>query len=109
MMSMNPMFSNAMSTASDEQRWQAVLSHDEEADGHFVYAVRSTGIYCRPSCASRRPRREQVLFFAQPALAEAQGFRACLRCHPAATLPPEQHLALIEQACSYINDHLDAP
>ncbi len=108
-MSIDPMFSNDISRASDEQRWEAVLAHDEAEDGHFVYAVRSTGIYCRPSCASRRPRREQVLFFEQPALAELQGFRACRRCHPATPRLPEPQLALVEQACCYINDHLDAP
>ncbi|MBA3947816.1 MAG: bifunctional DNA-binding transcriptional regulator/O6-methylguanine-DNA methyltransferase Ada [Herpetosiphonaceae bacterium] len=108
-MSIDPLLSNDMSKASDEQRWHAVLAHDQEADGRFVYAVRSTGIFCRPSCASRRPQREQVLFFEQPALAEAQGFRACRRCHPSSPLPPEPQLAFVEQACSYINEHLDAP
>src|ERR1700679_1893982 len=63
-------------------RWQAVQSRDRSADGSFVYAVRSTGIYCRPSCPSRKPRREQVVFFALAEVAEQKGFRACRRCRP---------------------------
>ena len=67
---------------SDELRWNAVLGRDATADGSFVYAVASTGIYCRPSCPSRRPRRTQVRFYSTPAEAETAGFRACLRCAP---------------------------
>ena len=70
-----------MDSAADP-RWEAVLARDRAADGRFVYAVRSTGIYCRPSCAARRPRRDRVQFFERPALAEAAGFRACRRCRP---------------------------
>lgn len=65
-----------------EAAWQQVLARDAEADGEFVYAVASTGIYCRPSCASRRPARENVRFFRRVQEAEAAGFRACLRCEP---------------------------
>ncbi|MGH7838667.1 MAG: Ada metal-binding domain-containing protein, partial [Candidatus Binataceae bacterium] len=57
--------------------WNAVLTRDRAADGTFVYAVRSTGIYCRPSCPSRKPRRDQVVFFALPDAAEQNGFRPC--------------------------------
>ena len=63
-------------------RWEAILKRDARADGHFVYAVRSTGIYCRPSCASRKPRKNNVLIFKFPEMAEARGFRPCLRCAP---------------------------
>src|SRR5215471_3249262 len=63
-------------------RWDAVRARDRRADGLFVYAVRSTGIYCRPSCPSRKPRREQVVFFALPEAAAQEGFRACRRCRP---------------------------
>src|SRR5215472_4309663 len=63
-----------------DRYWQAVLTHDRSFDGSFVYAVRSTGIYCRPSCASRRPRREQVTFYPRADDAENAGFRACRRC-----------------------------
>ena len=60
----------------EDQYWQAVMTRDEGLDGAFVYAVRSTGVYCRPSCPSRRPGREQVMFFARPEAAEEAGFRA---------------------------------
>ncbi|HEX9568381.1 MAG TPA: bifunctional DNA-binding transcriptional regulator/O6-methylguanine-DNA methyltransferase Ada [Rhodospirillales bacterium] len=68
---------------TDETRWARVLARDARLDGAFVYAVASTGVYCRPSCPSRRPARNKVSFFALPALAEAAGFRACKRCRPA--------------------------
>ena len=67
-----------------ENQWQAVLARDANQDGSFVFAVSSTGIYCRPSCPSRRPRRENVTFFRQPDEAEKAGYRACLRCRPKA-------------------------
>jgi AraC family transcriptional regulator of adaptative response/methylated-DNA-[protein]-cysteine methyltransferase len=60
--------------ATDETRWQAVQARDANADGHFVYAVRTTGIYCRPSSSARCPKRENVLFFDSAAEAEAAGF-----------------------------------
>jgi len=63
-------------------QWQSVLARDSRFDGAFVYAVRSTGIYCRPSCPSRRPNRDRVEFFADPSTAERAGFRACQRCRP---------------------------
>src|ERR1700744_3706397 len=62
--------------------WQQVLARDASADGQFVYAVKSTGVYCRPSCPSRRPERKNVSFFPHASAAEAAGFRACLRCEP---------------------------
>lgn len=65
-----------------DARWAAVLERDRSADGRFVYSVCSTGVYCRPSCPSRRPRRENVDFHADPAAAVAAGFRACKRCRP---------------------------
>ena len=67
---------------STETMWQKVLSRDAAADGRFVYAVRSTHIYCRPTCPSKRPNREQVEFFANPKEAEQRGYRACRRCAP---------------------------
>lgn len=67
---------------SQVSRWRAVMTRDARADGRFVFAVRTTGIYCRPSCAARHPRRENVAFFRDPAAAERAGFRACRRCHP---------------------------
>ena len=67
------------------KQWQQVLERDVSADGQFVYAVKSTGIYCKPSCASRRPMRKNVRFYPSPALAEAAGYRACKRCRPDAS------------------------
>jgi class 3 adenylate cyclase len=67
---------------SDAARWRAVQARDPRADGTFYYAVSTTGIYCRPVCPSRRPRRDHVTFFAQPFAARAQGYRACKRCQP---------------------------
>jgi len=67
---------------NEQQQWQAVLDRDARQDGAFVYAVKTTGVYCRPACPSRQPRPENVLFFASPAEAAAAGFRACKRCRP---------------------------
>ena len=64
----------------EDRRWRAVLDRDARFEGAFVYAVRSTGIYCRPTCPSRRPGRRQVAFYAGPTAAEEAGFRACRRC-----------------------------
>jgi AraC family transcriptional regulator of adaptative response/methylated-DNA-[protein]-cysteine methyltransferase len=67
---------------SDDARWEAVLRREAAADGAFYYAVRSTGIYCRPTCPARRPRREGVTFYTTPEAAAAAGYRACRRCYP---------------------------
>jgi AraC family transcriptional regulator of adaptative response/methylated-DNA-[protein]-cysteine methyltransferase len=65
-----------------QNKWQQVLARDARQDGRFVFAVRTTGVFCRPSCPSRRPRRDSVEFFADPGAAERAGYRACLRCKP---------------------------
>jgi len=65
-----------------ETQWQQVMARDARQDGRFVFAVRTTGVYCRPSCPSRRPRRDSVEFFPDPRQAERAGYRACLRCKP---------------------------
>ncbi len=86
--------------------WQQVLRRDASADGEFVYAVRSTGIYCRPSCPSRRPQRRNVQFFPTPAMAEAAGFRPCLRCEPLRTTPrPDPQAEAIARAAGFLADH----
>ena len=79
----NSHFAGARALQPNEKWWHAVQTRDRGADGAFVYAVRSTGIYCRPSCASRKPMREQVQFFSLPEAAEQNGFRACLQVPPA--------------------------
>src|SRR5262245_24348281 len=66
----------------DVEAWRAVMARDSAYDGKFVYAVTSTGVFCRPSCGSRRPRRENVRFYASPEAASVAGFRACRRCRP---------------------------
>src|SRR2546422_4410058 len=77
-----------VSDLTPERRWRIVLARDRRYDGAFVYAVRSTGIYCRPSCPSRRPRRAQVAFFPVPEAAELAGFPPCPPCPPGQAAPP---------------------
>lgn len=84
-------------------RWQAVQSRDHSADGSFVYAVRSTGIYCRPSCPSRKPRREQVVFFALAEAAEQKGFRPCRRCRPRAVEFSDPKISAVARVCREID------
>jgi AraC family transcriptional regulator of adaptative response/methylated-DNA-[protein]-cysteine methyltransferase len=94
--------------SSEDQRWDAVLARDSAHDGEFVFAVSSTGVYCRPSCAARRPRRENVAFFSHPEQAEKAGFRACLRCRPRSVSGnPQSDWA--KEVCRYIEQHLDEP
>src|SRR5258708_19608042 len=69
---------------SDDHCWDAVVARDPARDGEFVFAVSTTGVYCRPSCPARRPRRKNVTFYSRPEQAETAGFRACLRCRPRA-------------------------
>lgn len=97
-----------MSKISDDFRWQAVRARDGASDGKFVFAVSSTGVYCRPSCPSKRPRRENVSFFLHPHEAEQAGFRACLRCRPNAIVG-NPHQQLVKTMCRYIEQHLDEP
>lgn len=92
-----------------ERCWDAVTSRDHAQDGAFVYAVRSTGIYCRPSCSSRRPRREQVRFFALPEAAELAGFRPCKRCNPRLATPGDPLAPAIATACRLIAEQIDQP
>lgn len=93
---------DAVSTrrADADRRWRAVLARDPALDTGFVYAVVTTGIYCRPACPSRRPHRRNVDFFADAATAAQAGYRACKRCHP--DRPTDQPTAMIAQACNLI-------
>ena len=93
----------------EEKYWQAVLARDNRSDGTFVYGVRSTGIYCNPSCSARRPRREQVVFFPQPEAAEQAGYRACRRCRPQEATVYELQAEMVQRACRYIETHLEGP
>jgi AraC family transcriptional regulator of adaptative response/methylated-DNA-[protein]-cysteine methyltransferase len=92
---------------SDAARWRAVLARDERYDGLFVTAVRTTGIYCRPSCPARHPARGNVRFYADPAAAEGGGFRACRRCRPRDAESWNERLGRIERACRHIEASLD--
>ena len=96
-------------TATDATRWQAVQARDRSADGTFVYAVRTTGVYCQPSCASRQPRRENVTFYDTNAAAEGAGYRACKRCRPGAPARDDCDAARIARACALIADAATAP
>src|SRR6267378_2819283 len=86
----------------------AVASRDARLDSAFVYAVRSTGIYCRPSCPSRRPRPKQMQFFAIPEAAERAGFRPCLRCRPQQA-PGNKQDELVRRVCSAIEADVERP
>jgi AraC family transcriptional regulator, regulatory protein of adaptative response / methylated-DNA-[protein]-cysteine methyltransferase len=99
---------SSMVPDANRKRWQAVLARDVGQDGSFVFAVSSTGVYCRPSCPSRRPRRENVSFFRQPDEAEAAGYRACLRCRPKSAMV-NGHASTVKAICRYIEQHLDEP
>ncbi len=87
---------------ADAVRWQAVLARDAREDGAFVYAVRSTGIYCRASCPSRRPRRDRVTFFSSAEEAGHSGFRACKRCRPDVMPAADPWVEKIRRACVYL-------
>jgi AraC family transcriptional regulator, regulatory protein of adaptative response / methylated-DNA-[protein]-cysteine methyltransferase len=88
------------------KQWQQVLERDARADGQFVYAVKSTKIYCKPSCASRRPTRKQVSFFPTPAQAEAAGYRACKRCEPERTeAKADPQAGVIAAVTEYLKEH----
>lgn len=92
---------------TDDRRWQAVCERYTRADGQFVFAVLTTGICCRPSCRSRRARRENVRFFADVAAAVAAGFRPCKRCQPDKDYPQQQRVDKVAQACRLLEQ--DAP
>jgi AraC family transcriptional regulator of adaptative response/methylated-DNA-[protein]-cysteine methyltransferase len=96
-----------MASNSQNRQWEAVEARDASQDGTFVFAVSSTGVYCRPSCPSRRPQRKNVAFFSRPDEAEKAGYRACLRCRPrSAGHGPAETVRAI---CRYIEQHLDEP
>ncbi|WP_460667022.1 bifunctional transcriptional activator/DNA repair enzyme AdaA, partial [Kribbella swartbergensis] len=87
-----------------DARWAALETRDRTADGTFVYAVHTTGIYCRPSCAARRPRTENVAFYPTCEAAERAGFRACLRCRPDGSSQQEKDTRVVVEACRLIEE-----
>jgi AraC family transcriptional regulator of adaptative response/methylated-DNA-[protein]-cysteine methyltransferase len=90
------------------KQWQQVLERDASADGQFFYAVKSTRIFCKPSCPSRRPTRKQVQFFPTTDAAQAAGYRPCKRCEPERTTPkPDPQAAAIGAVTQYLREHAD--
>jgi AraC family transcriptional regulator, regulatory protein of adaptative response / methylated-DNA-[protein]-cysteine methyltransferase len=100
--------SRPLAMTQTDTLWQAVAERRRAADGAFVYAVRTTGIYCRPSCPARRPARERVEFFALPEAAERAGYRACRRCRPQDHAAADPALARVRAACRAIDTALEA-
>ena len=93
----------------ESKYWRAARARDARWDGSFVFAVRSTGIYCRPSCPARRPARKQVIFFALPEAAEQAGFRPCRRCQPREAPARNPSLELVRRVCRVIETDLEEP
>jgi AraC family transcriptional regulator of adaptative response/methylated-DNA-[protein]-cysteine methyltransferase len=94
---------------ADDARWGAVQARDANRDGTFYYAVATTGVYCRPSCPSRRPKRANVRFYATAAQAQAAGFRACKRCKPDTGSLRDEHAAKVAEACRLIEAAAEPP
>ncbi|KTC41325.1 6-O-methylguanine DNA methyltransferase [Pseudomonas sp. ABAC61] len=94
---------------TDEQRWKAVQDRDAAADGHFVYAVRTTGVYCRPSSSARLPKRENVAYFDNAELAEAAGYRPSRRASGDQTRASEQRAEMVAKACRLIDESETPP
>ncbi|KQP06078.1 6-O-methylguanine DNA methyltransferase [Methylobacterium sp. Leaf99] len=95
--------------ATEDACWAAVAARDPVADGRFVYAVRTTGVYCRPGCGARTPRRANVGFYGTPTAARAAGFRPCLRCRPDAPPLAARHAAAVASACRRIEAAAEPP
>jgi AraC family transcriptional regulator of adaptative response/methylated-DNA-[protein]-cysteine methyltransferase len=98
-----------MVRVNDEERWTAVQERDKRADGAFYYSVKSTGVYCRPSCASRPARRENVAFHATREEAERAGFRPCKRCRPDEASLEDQYAAMVAKSCRMIEESEELP
>jgi AraC family transcriptional regulator, regulatory protein of adaptative response / methylated-DNA-[protein]-cysteine methyltransferase len=95
--------------SAEAERWEAVLGRDRRADGHFFYSVRTTGVYCRPSCGARPARRENVRFHASAAAAEAAGFRPCKRCRPNVPRLASRQDEAVAMACRVIEAEDEMP
>jgi AraC family transcriptional regulator of adaptative response/methylated-DNA-[protein]-cysteine methyltransferase len=94
---------------SEERCWDAVQRRDAVHDGQFYFGVVTTGVYCRPSCASRHPRRQNVRFFRSADAAENKGFRACLRCKPRSAHHSDPIAERVREICAYIESHSEEP
>jgi AraC family transcriptional regulator of adaptative response/methylated-DNA-[protein]-cysteine methyltransferase len=93
-----------MPFTTDEERWEAVRRRDPAAEGSFLYSVASTGVYCRPTCAARVPRRQNVAFHLSPEAAERLGFRPCRRCRPREPSERERRAGAVARACRMIEE-----
>jgi AraC family transcriptional regulator of adaptative response/methylated-DNA-[protein]-cysteine methyltransferase len=100
---------NLIEMIDDNERWSAVERRDRSAATLFVYAVKTTGIYCRPGCSSRLPRKENVAFFDTPLQARLAGFRPCKRCHPDAAEPQIEQIEAVRIACEMIDQAEEPP
>ncbi|KAF2467430.1 uncharacterized protein BDR25DRAFT_234681, partial [Lindgomyces ingoldianus] len=98
-----------MSFTTDQARWRALTIRDAAANGAFVYSVKSTGIYCRPTCPARLARRANVSFYKTPGEAEAAGFRSCKRCKPESVTIDDPQERAASKACSLIDEALKEP
>lgn len=94
---------------TSDQRWEALLRRDPQSDGAFFYAVKTTGVYCRPTCAARLPNRRNVEFFPNRGDAERAGYRACRRCRPQQPAPPSPASAAMARACRSIEEAEESP
>src|SRR5258707_1599522 len=101
--------SEKLASLDNDACWSAVERRDRAADGTFVYSVRTTGVYCRPSCAARLPRRDNVAFYKTCADAERAGFRPCKRCRPNAPALANVHAGAVARACRLIEEAEEAP
>ncbi len=99
---------NAAAIMADP-RFAQVRARDADADGSFVYAVRTTGVFCRPSCPARPAKPDNITFFVSPAEAEAAGYRPCLRCRPAGTSMDDATTARMRAVARHIDRHADEP
>lgn len=96
---------NPQPLSMQEERWKAVIARDGSKDGSFVFGVRSTGVYCKPSCPARHPHIDQVAFFTGPDAAESSGFRACKRCSPNKT-DARSRAKMVQRVCEYIKQNI---
>jgi len=106
---LSPTPQRSRTAVRDETRWAAVVARDPAFDGHFVTAVETTGIYCRPSCSAKRPNRANVRFYDTAEQAERAGFRPCKRCKPGEPSLAEQHADKVREACRLIETADEAP
>src|SRR5687767_10400034 len=97
----------AAAATENDSRWASVIARDPEADGKFYYSVATTGVYCRPSCAARVARPENVQFHPTREDAEKAGFRPCKRCKPDKASLMEEHSAKIAAICRLIDESED--